>query len=392
MRRSIVNYSKRIPPPYNPGFGTSPPVLAGRDELLTAFDLGIETGPRSPWFVHALVGDRGVGKTSLLNAFQDHAKARGWPVVAIQVVHGELLIAPLLRDMVKEAGSTWSKISKSLKSLNLEIMLGVDFKVAKAEARVAPGTKTAQPLSVVARDVFQMIGEHAKSQGKGLLITLDEAHSLNNRAETAALASVLQTTVKRNQLPIAVCFAGLPQMRSVFLEAGTFLERMQIDELGGLSRESATLALVQPAMREGVLIDDDALSCLVESADGYPYLVQLVGFHAWEAMGSGRKITLAAANAGVIKARAQLEDVFESRWKPLSGLERAYMQVVARAGGGADSQQISAALGRTNEQLSSTRAELINKHRLLHAPRRGRVVIALAAFGPWIADQPDAVV
>jgi hypothetical protein len=68
------------------------------------------------------------------------------------------------------------------------------------------------------------------------------------------------------------------------------------------------------------------------------------------------------------------------------------MQVVARAGGGADSQQISAALGRTNEQLSSTRAELINKHRLLHAPRRGRVVIALAAFGPWIADQPDAVV
>ena len=68
------------------------------------------------------------------------------------------------------------------------------------------------------------------------------------------------------------------------------------------------------------------------------------------------------------------------------------MQVVARAGGGADPQQISAPLGRTNEQRFSTRAELINKHRLLHAPRCGRVVIALAAFRPWIADQPDAVV
>jgi hypothetical protein len=387
-----VNSSKRIPPPYNPGFGTSPPVLAGRDELLTAFDVGIETGPRSPWFVHGLVGDRGVGKTALLNALQDRANARGWPVVAIQVVPGEPLIVPMLRDMVKEAGSAWSKISKALKNLNLEVTLGVDLKVARAEARMTPGSKIVQPLSVVARDVFQMIGEHAKSQGKGLLITLDEAHSLDDRAETAALASVLQTAVKRSQLPIAVYFAGLPQMRSVFREAGTFLERMQIDELGGLSRESATLALVQPAMREGVFIDDDALLHLVDSAEGYPYLLQLVGFHAWEAMKGGRKITLAAATAGVSKAKSQLEEVFESRWEPLSGLERAYMQVVARVGGGADSQQISAALGRTNEQLSSTRAELINKHRLLHAPRRGRVVIALAAFGPWIADQPDVVV
>ncbi len=387
-----MNSSKRTPPPYNPGFGTSPPVLAGRDELLTAFDAGIETGPRSPWFVHGIVGDRGVGKTVLLNALQDRVKTRGWPVVAFQVVPGEPLIVSMLRDMVKEAGSAWTKISKTLRSFNLEVTLGVDLKVAKAEARVTPRSKIAQPLSVVARDIFQLIGEHAKSQGKGLLITLDEAHSLDDRAEAAALASVLQTAVKRNQFPISVYFAGLPQMRSVFREAGTFLERMQIDELGGLSRESATLALVQPAMREGVLIDDDALSHLVDSAEGYPYLVQLVGFHAWEAMAGGRKITLAAATAGVSRARSQLEEVFESRWEHLSGLERAYLQVVARAGGSADSQQISAALGRTNEQLSSTRSELINEHRLLHAPRRGRVVIALAAFGPWIARQPDVLV
>lgn len=369
----------------------SPPVLAGRDELLTAFDAGIETGPRSPWFVHGIVGDRGVGKTALLNALQDRVKARGWPVVAFQVVPGEPLIVPMLKDMINEAGSAWTKISKTLKSLNLEVTLGVDFKVAKAEARITPGAKIAQPLSVVARDVFQLIGEHAKSQGKGLLITLDEAHSLTDLAEAAALASVLQTTVKRKQLPISVHFAGLPQLRSVFKEAGTFLERMQIDELSGLSRESVTLALVQPAMREGVLIDDDALSYLVDSAEGYPYLVQLVGFHAWEAMVSGRRITLAAATAGVKRARSQLEAVFASRWERLSWLERAYLQVVARAGGSADSQQLSAALGRTSEQLSSTRAKLITEHRLLHAPGRGRVVIALAAFGPWIASQPDVL-
>jgi hypothetical protein len=70
-------------------------------------------------------------------------------------------------------------------------------------------------------------------------------------------------------------------------------------------------------------VKDDALSCLVESAEGYPYLVQLVGFRAWESMGSGRKITPAPADAGVTKARAQLEEVFEKRWEPFSGLERA---------------------------------------------------------------------
>jgi hypothetical protein len=32
------------------------------------------------------------------------------------------------------------------------------------------------------------------------------------------------------------------------------------------------------------------LTVNVESAEGYPYLVQLVGFHVWEAMGRAGKL------------------------------------------------------------------------------------------------------
>ena len=57
-------YSK---PQYNPGFGFDPPLLAGRDEVLSKVGEALRTGPRDPDFCLALTGERGVGKTVVLN-------------------------------------------------------------------------------------------------------------------------------------------------------------------------------------------------------------------------------------------------------------------------------------------------------------------------------------
>src|ERR1035441_950833 len=69
----------RVRIPFNPGAGSRPPLLVGRDAQIDALTLAIERlsigrGERSV----LLKGLRGVGKTVLLNEFGIIAAKRGW--------------------------------------------------------------------------------------------------------------------------------------------------------------------------------------------------------------------------------------------------------------------------------------------------------------------------
>jgi hypothetical protein len=388
--RTLVDSSRAPAPPYNPGYGIDPPLLVGRNDILGSVEEALATGPRSPWFGHGLVGDRGVGKTVLLNAMQQLAAAKGWAVVAEQAVPDQPLVAPLLAQIVSVAGTRWSKLSKLAREVDLELSLGLDVKVVKAEARLAPGHRP-QPAQVAIRRVLTAVGEYADTRGAGLMVTIDEAHAMTNRSEIAVLAAALQLVVKRDKVPVAVYFAGLPGTRQVLRKAGTFFERLGVEEIAELSDESATLALVKPAADAGVAIDNDALAHLVAAAGGHPYLVQLVGYHAWRAKGSRKVITLADARGGVGAARKEMHEVFSARFEPLPPLQQAYLQVAARLGEVARVEAIGDALHRDQGQLSSTRAALVNRHRILRSPRYGEVRFAIPAFARWIAGQPDVV-
>ncbi|MBC7594914.1 MAG: ATP-binding protein, partial [Kineosporiaceae bacterium] len=71
--------------PFNPGSGTPPPALVGRDQELTAFDVLIErTSFSRPGRGMVLTGLRGVGKTVLLNQMRRRAEAAGWFTVNIE--------------------------------------------------------------------------------------------------------------------------------------------------------------------------------------------------------------------------------------------------------------------------------------------------------------------
>ncbi len=62
----------------------------------------------------------------------------------------------------------------------------------------------------------------------------------------------------------------------------TFLERMTKAELGYLDPSVVRLALAGPLATNGAGIDEPALEGLIQASGGYPYLVQLLGYHAWE--------------------------------------------------------------------------------------------------------------
>lgn len=53
--------------PFRPSFGTSPPLLVGRDDIVAEFGDSLDDGPSAPGRATLFVGARGSGKTAVLN-------------------------------------------------------------------------------------------------------------------------------------------------------------------------------------------------------------------------------------------------------------------------------------------------------------------------------------
>lgn len=375
-------------PPYHPGYGVDPPLLAGRDELIAEALGALRAGPRHPSFGQGFVGDRGIGKTALLNEIERRTRAElSWPVVVLQAVPGEDLLPGLIERLIDAIGSGWQRAGKLVRELETEFELAANLLVVRASGHAR--TRTGRPASpaVALERLLRKAGESAKARGSGVLVTIDEAHTMR-KPELAVLAASLQVTTKRAGLPIAVTFAGLPEFRQASHGAGTFFERMSVVDVGNLSAESTRYALVKPAADLGVRFDDDALELLVGESDGYPYLVQLLGFETWKAAAGARRITPAHATAGVKMALGKMDSLFQARWDELSDLERDYVYAVATQGPGPVAVAgVQAALGRSSRQLATTRAKLINEHHILVPVRYGELRLALARFGEWAARQ-----
>ena len=376
-----------LAPPYTPGFGRRPPVVAGRDALLDDVERVLEVGPEHPRFCRALLGSRGTGKTVLLDVFGEIAsKELGWAVLHVQALQEESLVAVLLQRM-PEAVRPWERFGPGSKDLQAEL----NVSAVSAPACVERGRNVGiGSVAAAFEDALGRVGSFAAGHGTGLLVTVDEAQ-LAPQEDLSAVARALQTVVARRLQPVAVFFGGLQTFRERLAGAGTYASRLPVEELANLEPGAARLALVEPAARRHVAWEDEALGLLVRRSGGHPYYVQLFGWHAWEAAQGEATITLAHAKAGLKSARAELAGQYVATWGRLRPQERDYLAAVASLAGpgGAGVEEVAEVLGKEPKQLAVAHDRLVHKHGLLEVPERAQVRFVDAEMAEWVAERPD---
>jgi hypothetical protein len=76
-----------------------------------------------------------------------------------------------------------------------------------------------------------------------------------------------------------------------------------------------------------------------------------------------------------------MSGLFRACWDQLSDLEQRYVAAVASLGPSPPAvAAVAQVLGRSTQQLSTTRAALIEQRRLLTSPRYGQVQVSLTGF------------
>lgn len=366
--------------PYRPSFGASPPVLAGRSSVLDALAEAFDAGPGHPDFTSLLVGARGTGKTATLNAVQEQALDHGWLVIADDA-HGDLCTRVAETAVAPLRDSESSRPRPRLAGIRA---LGVGVELE----RMDPAGSARDELRL--RTVLTALGARLASADRGLLITLDELQG-GEPSELREFASTLQHVTRREELPVAFVGAGLPSIDDTVLQdsAITFLQRCSRHEIAALPKPATAKAFAEPIAARGATIDDEALRQAVEASGGYPFMVQLIGFHSWRAAsGNPPRLSTADIAAGVAEAERRLPDlVLAPLWRSMSEMDRMFALAMAQDEGESSIGDIARRLGRSSSYVSTYRSRLI-RNGFIHSPRRGCVDFAHRVTRAWL-QHPD---
>jgi hypothetical protein len=308
---------------------------------MEAFGLHLDRLVRgSPGKSLLLTGLRGVGKTVLLAELERISLERRW-----QYVHLEGGPDAPLKERLGPAAS------KALMSMcppprwkqatQLAARVATSFEVTFTPEGPKVGLRTPEEgkaqtgnLEMDLQDVFEALGAAAIENETGVVLAVDELHTV----ETEELAALIAATHRATQrkLPITIVGAGLPQLRPMAMAVKPYSERLfNFPELGALARFDSIRALVDPAAEFDLTFDQGALDLIVELTEGYPYFVQSYGFTIWNHI-EGSRVAVADVRHAEALVNAELdENFFTARLSTSTALHRRCLLHLAQSGEGA---------------------------------------------------------
>jgi hypothetical protein len=366
--------------PFKPSFGVSPPLLVGRDALLEEFAEALEDGPGSAGRATIYTGARGSGKTVLLNAVEDRARALGWVVVSETASPG--FVDRITRQQLPRLLQTLDPAAVRRRVTGITGPLGSGGLTWDATTGHAP-----EPTL---RSQIELITNLLAENGTGLLVTLDEIH-YSQIGELRQLATTVQHAFREDR-ELAFVGAGLASAVSDVVndEVLTFLRRAERHTLGSVAGEDVARAIRTPVEASGRRVADDALAVMVEGTRGYPFLIQLVGAQAWRLRRSEPEISMASAREGVAKALRRLGTlVYEPALAGASAIDKSFLLAMAADDGPSRMKDIQQRLAVDVNFASQYRLRLIASE-LIESTGHGYVDFALPYLRDYLREHAAA--
>jgi AAA+ ATPase superfamily predicted ATPase len=379
--------------PFNPGAGTPPPELVGRDGVLEQGDIALERIKRGRSERSLLlVGLRGVGKTVLLREIRRRALDKGYAVEMIEAQEEQTiteLLAPALRRLLIELDSSKRAIAAVKRAMRvLRSFLG-NVKVAaggiEVSLSVEPelGSADSGDLESDVTDLLVALGQAAVAAERPVALMIDELQYLPTQHLAALIRAI--HAVAQEALPVVLFGAGLPQLFLQVGEAKSYAERLfRFTEIDRLSHAESFEAIRDPITHERATITDAALEEIYKQTKGYPYFLQEWGYRTWN-LATERAIGVEVArNASEVALRELDHQFFRVRFDRVTPAEREYMRGLAELGEGEHrSGQVAELIGKTAQQLGPARDTLIRKG-MIYSPAHGQIAFTVPLFDQFM--------
>lgn len=364
--------------PFKPTIGATPPALVGRDPIIDDIRDSLGQGPGAPGRTAIFTGARGVGKTVMLNVVEKVALERRWPYISETATSG--LLNRLDEHLEDLLGQLTGQERRRVTGITLPAGLGgITTQLPKEE-----GPATTRRRLTLVTDILA-------ANGSGLMITLDEVHH-GARAELRELGALHQHMVREDR-EIALMMAGLPSAISSLLSESvlTFLRRADKHLLLDVPIEDVQESFIDTIRGAGRGISEADALLAAEATGGYPFLIQLVGYHLWR-LAKGPDIDSEAVQKGIIAAQRRLGAlVHEPALNDLSAVDRTFLAAMSRDQGPSKMRDIIDRMGTVTPSYANTYKQRLIEAGMIQQAGYGRVDYALPYLRDYLREHAAAL-
>lgn len=358
--------------PFTPSFGEIPVHLAGRTQIVESITRALQSTRRRPELTTLLSGARGTGKTTLLALLAHKSESLGWVIAETTARPG--MLEDIEISAYRHAAHLLPKTPRTtLSGVEIAGVGGVTFK---------DGSQSPSNWRSRMEDLLNEL----EAQGTGLLITVDEIDP--TLSEMIELAVVYQHYVREGRR-IALLMAGLPHHVSTLLSNKTvsFLRRAQAFKLGKVADYDVRSAMLRTIHEYGRTADEEGLGRAVSSISGFPFLMQLVGYRAWDLSPENKTISTADFSHGIETARAEMKDrILDATLRELSPGDVSFLTAMLSDADESTTADLVARLGWSSSQVAQYRRRLIDAG-VIGERRRGVVGFDLPYFREFLAER-----
>ena len=366
--------------PFTPSFGGAPEYFAGRTDLIKRVENALSDA-RSPDRAMFVTGCRGSGKTALLERLSHLARGERWLSIDVHSSHAVLSIL----DGIGASGV----FGRLQVSPSVVLPGGVQVKGEASSSSVQNSQKDFAGELVRACESLQ--------GRRGIFITIDEVQKIPEGDMEEICAAVQMA--RRKGLPISLMLAGLPGSKE--LVAGykgcTFMQRVEDVHIGGILIDETTEAFADLLHLVPKLeVTEDVVWELSSMSQGYPYLIQLVGYCFVKSLDEAYPVGVRRPTVEDVRF---VEDevygtygtnVLAPSTRGVRGEAMLYLKAMAHLqdeDGFVRTADVAKALGKEQRQLSTCRRSLIQR-RLVLPTGYGKVCFGLPYLTRYVLEAP----
>jgi hypothetical protein len=356
--------------PFTPTFGSEPLILAGRARVIDDILEGLENGPGDPNRSTILIGPRGSGKTVLLVKIAEKAEGIGW-------IHARVTAEPDMLEGIVE--QTLSNGREFLVPSSKHRLTSVDISGFGFTREAIPENQPSWRVRMT------KLLDELDRQGVGLLIEVDEVRA--DIDEMIQLATTYQHFVseKRN---VALLMAGLPgKVVGLFQhDSASFLRRAFQQQLGAVSQSEVEISLRKTIESSGRAIGKQALVDAARSTGGFPFLIQLVGYHIWRQSPERKGISEQDVSDGIRIAKDDMNRmILETTIRDLTERDLDFLIAMTEEKDISRMRDIAARMGASSALAGKYRSRLLQQGLIAEAGQ-GRVRFELPLLREYLIE------
>jgi hypothetical protein len=331
--------------PFNPAFGRAPTVFIGREDIQYSF-LESLANPNDPWRSTIITGIRGMGKTALLSQIQAQMPA---DKIAVSVSPDQDFLNDILGSLYRQLPPDALSKLKKISGVTTPVF-GVSFDQSDPD------------FTHTFRYQLTTLLDQLKLYNIGVVVFIDEVQKHTEQLRT--FISTYQQLI-REDYDISVLMAGLPHAISRVLrdDVITFFRRANQITLGNLDTDLVEFDYKTIFLKQFPDIDQSLIHQAVLATEGYPYLIQLIGYNLWENLKV--KGTSAASAADVLEKttlqskNSLFKNVHELIFHETSVGDRDFLFAMAQDDGPSQVADIQERMGKSKNYVNTYRIRLV---------------------------------